>query len=306
MAKTIKDTKQGSWVNRRFPRMRPYFQLSRLDRPVGYWLLTLPGWMAIAFAGLRTGLEWEDIRWAVLILIGAVAMRGAGCTYNDIVDQDLDAKVDRTQLRPLPAGTTTTLKAWIWLAIQCLVGLWVLLKLPLAAQIISLCSLPLVAGYPFMKRITWWPQAWLGLTFNWAALVVYGIKTGGLSPGIIALYLGMALWTVFYDTIYACQDIEDDAIIGVKSTARLFGDKLIQRLTVVKILIIALFLLAFYLEDHIALGFIILPFAMHLNWQRQQLKTELPDYLSIFKSNMGAAVLFIFPLTLAIAMDLFT
>lgn len=298
MNHAIKDSKQGSWVNRRFPRMRPYFQLSRLDRPIGYWLLTLPGWMAIAFAGMREGLAWTDLKWAALILIGAIAMRGAGCTYNDIVDQDLDAQVDRTQLRPLPAGEITTLKAWIWLGIQCLIGLTVLLQLPVAAQIISLCSLPLVAGYPFMKRITWWPQAWLGLTFNWAALVAYAIKTGDLSPGIIILYLGLALWTVFYDTIYAWQDIEDDAMIGVKSTARLFGDKLISRLSVIQILIITLLVLAFILEGQAWIALTVIPFALHLKWQTTKLKTATPNYLGLFKSNAGAALLFIAPLVL--------
>jgi len=153
----------------------------------------------------------------VLILIGAIAMRGAGCTYNDIVDQDLDRQVERTALRPLPAGTVTTKQAWIWLFAQCGVGLIVLLCLPRLAQIISLCSIPLVAAYPFMKRITWWPQVWLGLTFNWAVLVAYAAKTGTLSLPLIILYTGLIFWTVGYDTIYACQ--------GVKSTARRFGKR---------------------------------------------------------------------------------
>ena len=223
MTETIKDAEKGHWVYRMPARWRPFLQLSRLDRPIGYWLLALPGWIGLAFAGLSHGLNWIDLKWAALIFIGAIAMRGAGCTYNDIVDQDLDAKVERTALRPIPAGTVSTRQAWTWLAAQCFIGLLVLLTLPLFAQIVALCSLPLVAAYPFMKRITWWPQVWLGLTFNWAVLVAYAIKTGTLTPAVLVLYLGLMFWTVGYDTIYACQDIEDDAMIGVKSTARRFG-----------------------------------------------------------------------------------
>lgn len=212
-------------MNRSPERLRPYLQLSRLDRPVGYWLLGLPGWVGLAFAGLSHGLLWSDLKWATLILIGAIAMRGAGCTYNDIVDQDLDAQVERTALRPLPAGTVSTKQAWMWLFAQCAVGLIVLLMLPRLAQIVSLLSIPLVAAYPFMKRITWFPQVWLGLTFNWAVLVAYAAKTGELSLPLFILYIGLMFWTVGYDTIYACQDIEDDAFVGIKSTARRFGGR---------------------------------------------------------------------------------
>ena len=225
MTAPIKDSNRSHWVNRSPLSLRPYLQLSRLDRPVGYWLLTLPGWIGLAFATLSNGFASSDLKWAVLILIGAIAMRGAGCTYNDIVDQDLDAQVERTALRPLPAGSVTTKQAWIWLFAQCAVGLIVLLCLPRLAQIISLCSIPLVAAYPFMKRITWWPQLWLGLTFNWAVLVAYAAKTGTVSLPLFILYAGLIFWTVGYDTIYACQDIEDDMKIGVKSTARRFGKR---------------------------------------------------------------------------------
>jgi 4-hydroxybenzoate polyprenyltransferase len=219
----IKDTAASHWVYRAPTRLRPYLQLSRLDRPVGYWLLALPGWIGLAFASLSHGFAPSDLKWAALILIGAIAMRGAGCTYNDIVDQDLDAQVERTALRPLPACTVSTKQAWVWLFAQCAAGLIVLLCLPRLAQIIALCALPLVAAYPFMKRITWWPQVWLGMTFNWAVLVAYAAKTGALSPPLFVLYIGLIFWTVGYDTIYACQDIEDDALIGIKSTARRFG-----------------------------------------------------------------------------------
>ena len=192
---------------------------------MGYWLLALPGWIGLAFATLSYGFAVSDLKWAALILIGAIAMRGAGCTYNDIVDQDLDRQVERTALRPLPAGTVTTKQASMWLFAQCGVGLIVLLCLPRLAQIISLCSIPLVAAYPFMKRITWWPQIWLGMTFNWAVLVAYAAKTGTVSWTLFILYIGLVFWTVGYDTIYACQDIEDDAMVGIKSTARKFGGR---------------------------------------------------------------------------------
>ena len=220
-----KDTTQGHWVYKTPRSWQPFLQLSRLDRPIGYWLLALPGWIGLAFASLSHGLDVTDLKWAALILMGAVAMRGAGCTYNDIVDQDLDAQVDRTALRPLPAGTITTKQAWIWLCVQCSIGLIVLLCLPRLAQIISLCSLPLVAAYPFMKRITWWPQVWLGMTFNWAVLVAYAAKTGSVTTPLFILYAGLIFWTIGYDTIYACQDIEDDAFVGIKSTARRFGSR---------------------------------------------------------------------------------
>jgi len=242
----IKDASQSHWVYRAPKSIRPYLQLSRLDRPIGYWLLTLPGWIGLAFASLSYGFDQSDLKWALLILIGAIAMRGAGCTYNDIVDQDLDAKVDRTARRPLPAGTVSTKQAWIWLLLQCAVGLGVLLCLPRLAQIISLCSIPLVAAYPFMKRITWWPQVWLGMTFNWAVLVAYAIKTSSIDTPIMTLYLGLIFWTIAYDTIYACQDMEDDAMIGIKSTALRFGKNIKFAVSLCYCTFIALTFLAFW------------------------------------------------------------
>jgi len=218
------DAHKTHWVYKMPVSWQPYLQLSRLDRPIGYWLLALPGWIGIAFARLVTPYTPSDIWLAALILIGAIAMRGAGCTYNDIVDQDLDAQVARTALRPLPSGRVSNKQAWAWLMAQCGIGLVVLLLLPnRLAQIISLCAIPLVAAYPFMKRITWWPQIWLGLTFNWAILVAYAALVGQITPPLLLLYLGLVFWTVGYDTVYACQDMEDDALIGVKSTARRFG-----------------------------------------------------------------------------------
>ncbi|HCK83756.1 MAG TPA: 4-hydroxybenzoate octaprenyltransferase [Hyphomonadaceae bacterium] len=206
---------------------KPYAQLSRLDRPIGWQLLLLPSWMGIAIARAGAGFALSDLQLAFAFLIGAIAMRGAGCTYNDILDRDIDAQVERTRLRPLPSGAVRLRGAWLWLVAQCLVGLGVLLTLPRAAQIVALTALPLVALYPLMKRITWWPQAWLGMVFSWGALVggVAASVTPGVPIAVIVLYLGCIAWTIGYDTIYALQDREDDALVGVRSTARLFGDK---------------------------------------------------------------------------------
>ena len=301
MSEAIKDSDKGHWVNRSPLSVRPFLQLSRLDRPVGYWLLALPGWIGLAFATLSHGLEVSDLKWAVLILIGAIAMRGAGCTYNDIVDQDLDAQVERTALRPLPAGTITTKQAWIWLLAQCGVGLIVLLCLPRLAQIISLCSIPLVAAYPFMKRITWWPQLWLGLTFNWAVLVAYAAKTGVVSTPLFILYAGLIFWTVGYDTIYACQDIEDDMKIGVKSTARLAKNNVAKFvyhfygicLTLVFLAIVTE--LTFRVNLVLVAVILVFPFGFHLRTQSLALEKKggKPIYLKLFKSNISSAILLI-------------
>lgn len=221
------DALRQHWTDALPSAWRPYAQLSRLDRPIGWQLLVLPCWMGIAIARTGFGFFWEDARLALLFLIGAVAMRGAGCTYNDILDHDIDAKVERTRLRPLPSGAVSLRGAWIWLFAQCLVGLGVLLALPRFAQIVALIAIPLVALYPLMKRITWWPQAWLGIVFSWGALVGGAAASPGAGVPLeaIALYTGCIAWTIAYDTIYALQDREDDALVGVRSTARLFADQ---------------------------------------------------------------------------------
>lgn len=314
----IADSAKTHWVNRAPLRIRPYLQLSRLDRPVGYWLLALPGWIGLAFAGLSYGLIWTDVMWAVLILIGAIAMRGAGCTYNDIVDQDLDAQVERTALRPLPAGTVTTRQAWQWTFAQIGVGFLVWLCLPLLAKGIALLALPLVAAYPFMKRITWFPQVWLGMTFNWAVLVAYAAKTGEVSAPLFTLYLGLIFWTVGYDTIYACQDIEDDAMVGIKSTARKFGGRVKLGVGVCYAITIILFWFAVYNivslnstepaegSYSVSIPFIliilmflipVLGFAIHLLWQVVTFRpANSKNALKLFKSNFWAALLLIVPM----------
>ena len=197
-------------------RIADFVQLARLDRPIGAWLLYWPGAWAIALAdGVRE--RWPLLLWFAL---GAIAMRGAGCVYNDIVDRDLDRRVARTAARPIAAGRVSLKAAWIWLVALCLIGLMVLLQLEPTAQIVALASLAPVAAYPFMKRITWWPQLWLGLVFSWAALVGWPAVTGGLGWPMLWLYAGSILWVTGYDTIYALQDIEDDALAGIGSSAR--------------------------------------------------------------------------------------
>ncbi len=216
----IADAPPENWVDLYAPAFaRPYMRLARLDRPIGTWLLLLPGWWSIALAADG----WPDLRLMLLFAIGALVMRGAGCTYNDIVDRDFDGRVERTKLRPIPSGAVSVRAAWAFLVAQCLVGLAVLLSLPTTAIALGFASLLLIAIYPFMKRITYWPQFVLGLAFNWGALMGYAAVRDRLDLAPILLYLGAIAWTIGYDTIYAHQDKDDDALIGVKSTALRFG-----------------------------------------------------------------------------------
>ena len=201
------------------PPLIPFARLARLDRPIGTWLLLLPGWWAIALAGFGTA----DKMLVGLFLLGAIVMRGAGCTYNDIIDRDIDARVARTASRPLPSGQVSLGAAWIFLGLQLAAGLAVLLQLNTLAIIVATASLVLVFSYPFMKRITYWPQAWLGLTFNWGALVGWTAVRGGFEWAAAPLYAACFFWTLGYDTIYAHQDKGDDALIGVKSSALALG-----------------------------------------------------------------------------------
>lgn len=217
------DIKAGTWIDRLPAGVRPYARLARLDRPIGTWLLLLPCWWSIALAGPPG--SWPDLRLMVLFGIGAIVMRGAGCTINDILDHKLDAKVERTRIRPIPSGEVSLFQAFLFLGLQCLIGLLVLVQLNLFAIILGASSLLLVGLYPLMKRITWWPQAFLGLTFNWGALLGWAAVRGEIGLPALLLYAGGILWTLGYDTIYAHQDKTDDAIVGIKSTARLFGDR---------------------------------------------------------------------------------
>jgi 4-hydroxybenzoate polyprenyltransferase len=203
---------------------RPYLRLSRFDRPVGFWLLALPCYMGHFLGRSGIGFGAYDLVLLGVWIVGSIAMRGAGCSFNDFVDRDIDAQVARTAGRPLPAGLVTPKQALIWTLAQTLIGFAAFMLMPRPAQFIAFLAIPLVLAYPFMKRITWWPQVWLGLTFNWGVLVGYVAVMGRFDWPMLWLYLACVCWTIGYDTIYAQQDIEDDAMIGVKSTARLFGD----------------------------------------------------------------------------------
>ncbi len=221
----VPDSLTDSWVERAPARARPYLRLARWDRPVGFWLLSLPALMGVALARLDGALAWPDLAWAAVMLFGAAATRGAGCTYNDIVDRDLDAAVARTADRPLAAGVVSVRAAWVFFAAQTAAAFLAFLVLPGAAKLAALAAIPVIAAYPFMKRLTAAPQAWLGLAMSWGALVGFAAAAGRFEASVFVLFAGLWAWTFGYDTIYAHMDREDDTLIGVGSTARLFGDK---------------------------------------------------------------------------------
>ena len=216
----VPDSERRGFIGALPPRLRPYASLMRLDRPIGTWLLYWPCAWSVALAGVNE--RWDLFLWLGL---GAFAMRSAGCVYNDIVDRNLDVKVERTRLRPIASRRVSVRSAWVLIALLCLIGLLVLLQLNLTAAAVALVSIAPVAAYPFMKRITWWPQAWLGLVFSWGALVGWPAVTGSFDWPALLLWFGSIAWVIGYDTLYAIQDIEDDALVGVKSSARRLGDK---------------------------------------------------------------------------------
>ncbi|BBD99687.1 4-hydroxybenzoate octaprenyltransferase [Sphingobium amiense] len=263
-------------------------QLARFDRPIGWWLLFWPGAWAVALSGGGFA-RWPLIGW---LLLGSIAMRGAGCVFNDIVDRDIDRKVARTAVRPLASGAMGVGTAWVWLVALCLVGLVVLLQLRLYAQVVALGSLALVAAYPFMKRITGWPQVWLGLVFSWAALVGWSEVAGGLSlPGLL-LYAGTIFWVVGYDTIYALQDREDDALIGIGSSALSMGRHVRGGVAMCYALALMLWAAAVWQVRGQALALVaLLPMAAHLLWQVATLKEDGVDPLTKFRSNRFAGLL---------------
>ena len=285
-----------TWVDRTPERARPYLRLMRLDRPIGTWLLFWPcvfGLVLGAIASERQFAGWHDLYLLVLFGVGAIAMRGAGCTYNDIVDRDIDAKVARTRDRPIPSGAVRVRDAWLFLGGQCLVGLLILVQFNNFAILLGASSLVLVALYPFMKRITWWPQAWLGLTFNWGALLGFAAQTGTVDAADAMLYAGLVFWTLGYDTIYALQDKEDDALIGVKSTALHFGAR-------VRDWVLAFYAIAFALvlgagfAEHAGWPFVILMLGAgaHLLWQFHALVVDDPQRcLKLFRANRDTGAL---------------
>ena len=224
MTDHVADAPKGNWVDRYVPpAFRPYARLMRLDRSIGWWLLLLPCWWGLALAQIAAGGGMPNLWYGLLFLLGAMIMRGAGCTLNDIADRDFDAQVARTRSRPIPSGQVSVKAAFAFLILQCLAGLIILLQFNWTTVIIGALSLVIVAIYPFMKRFTYWPQAFLGLAFNWGALVAWSAVHDDLAWPPILLYLGGIAWTLAYDTIYAHQDKEDDVLIGVKSTALKFG-----------------------------------------------------------------------------------
>jgi 4-hydroxybenzoate polyprenyltransferase len=292
-AAPLPDARPDNWVDRYAPRaVRPWLKLARFDRPIGTWLLMLPGWQAAAMAGAQEG-KGPDLKLLVLIAIGALVMRGAGCAYNDIVDRDYDAKVARTAQRPIPAGQISVKGAWTYLVGLSLIGLVILLSLKPLAIALGVGSLLLVAAYPFMKRITWWPQAWLGLTFNWGAPLGYAAATGTFGWQAVLLYASGLFWTLGYDTIYAVQDMEDDALVGVKSSARRLGAKAPQGVAIFYAICVVLAGAAAFTAH---LGPLVWPFlalyALHFAWQAKALKVDDGALaLRLFKANREAGLI---------------
>jgi 4-hydroxybenzoate polyprenyltransferase len=283
----------GNWVDGRAPPFtRPYLRLARFDRPIGSWLLLMPCWWSVGLTGMRTE-HFPSLWHIVLFFIGAFAMRGAGCTWNDLVDRNLDGLVERTRSRPIPSGQVTVAQATAFMLLQALVGLLVLLQFNRFTVLTGLCSLLVVAIYPFMKRITYWPQIVLGLAFSYGALMGWPAAFGRLDWPAIVLYAGAISWVIGYDTIYAHQDREDDLLIGIKSTALLFGQNTRPMLASfyagAVVLIGAAGLMAGG-ELIFVLGLI--AFAVHLAWQVMRLDiNDSAHCLVLFKSNRDAGLI---------------
>ena len=284
----------GNWVDTLAPQWaRPYLRLARFDRPIGSWLLLMPCWWSAALASAMA----HDVRglplMIVLFFIGAFVMRGAGCTWNDITDRDLDDKVERTRSRPLPSGQVTTKQALTFMVAQALIGLVVLLQFNRFAVLTGIASLLIVAIYPFMKRITWWPQIVLGLAFSWGALMGFAVTFGRIDVTALVLYAGAISWVIGYDTIYAHQDAEDDALIGIKSTARLFGVHTHQALILFYGLSVILIGVALASGDaRWPAWFGLAAFAVHLGSQIMRLRIDDPELCKrLFYSNKYAGSL---------------
>ena len=298
---TVADAPQDNWVDRFAPvTTRPYLRLSRADRPIGTWLLLIPCLWAVALAAAVDGFRPWDAWLVVSCAVGAFLMRGAGCTWNDITDRDFDAKVTRTRSRPIPSGQVSVRKAVVWMVAQALVAALILFSYNWLAIGLGIASLALVAIYPFAKRFTWWPQVFLGLAFNWGALLAWAAHASEVPPAAWALYASGIAWTLFYDTIYAHQDREDDALIGIKSTARLFGDASAFWLKVFLISAVALMALAVLLALLPARNPLQLAVALAGVWAfgwhmvRQMVRLNVDDPQScmiVFRSNRDAGLL---------------
>ena len=283
----VPDSERRGLIGALPERLRPYASLMRLDRPIGSWLLYWPCAWSVALAGVG---GWALFLWLGL---GAFAMRSAGCVYNDIVDRDLDRRVERTRLRPLASGRVSLRSAWLVIGALCLIGLLVLLQLNMTAAVVALVSLAPVAAYPFMKRITWWPQAWLGIVFSWGALVGWPAVTGSLSWTTFLLWFGSIAWVVGYDTLYAIQDVEDDALVGVKSSARRLRDKAPLGIAIFYLVAVILWECAIWSvrPDWIAL-IALLPAALHLAVQAIRADPRNGALaLELFRSNRTCGLL---------------
>jgi 4-hydroxybenzoate polyprenyltransferase len=283
----------GNWVDGLAPAwMRPYLRLARLDRPIGSWLLLMPCWWSVGLAAVHAGrqVDWQHV---VLFFVGAFAMRGAGCTWNDIVDRDLDTRVERTRSRPIPSGQVSVAAAAAFLGLQALIGLAVLLQFNRYTVLVGLASLVVVAVYPFMKRVTYWPQIVLGIAFSWGALMGWPAAFGQLDAPAVLLFAGAICWVIGYDTIYAHQDREDDALIGIKSTALLFGERTKPMLALFYSAAVVLIALSGWSGGGgliFACGLI--AFAVHLGWQVGRLTIDDPEVcLAVFKSNRDAGLI---------------
>ena len=300
--RTVADAVTGNWVDTWAPAfLRPFLRLSRADRPIGTWLLLIPCWWGLGAASLMQRQFTSEHLWiAVGCAMGAWLMRGAGCTWNDITDRDIDAAVARTQSRPIPSGQVSVTGAAIWMVVQSLLAFGILLTFNWQAVWLGVASLLLICIYPFAKRFTWWPQVFLGLAFNWGALLAWTATTGSFAWPAALIYVGGIFWTLFYDTIYAHQDTDDDALIGVKSTARLFGEDTaiwLRWFIVIAVLFFAAGLIAALapqvnaLQLVLALGGVWF-FGWHLAWQLRQLDIESPPVcLRLFRSNRNAGLI---------------
>ncbi|HEY6028168.1 MAG TPA: 4-hydroxybenzoate octaprenyltransferase [Pseudolabrys sp.] len=283
----------GNWVDGHAPAVaRPYLRLARLDRPIGSWLLLIPCWWSLGLAAMHAD-ELPRLWHVVLFFIGAFAMRGAGCTWNDLVDRELDAKVERTRSRPIPSGQVTARNAAIFMVAQGLVGLFVLLQFNRFTVLCGFASLGVAAIYPFMKRVTYWPQIVLGLAFSWGALMGWPATFGRLDAPAIVLYAGAILWVIAYDTIYAHQDREDDLMIGIKSTALLFQDRTRPMLAIFYAGAVLLIGAAGLMAGGGAIfGLGLIAFAVHLGWQVMRIDIDDPAHcLMLFKSNRDAGLI---------------
>ena len=284
----------GNWVDTGAPHwLRPYLRLTRLDRPIGWWLLLLPCWWSAALAGIANGWWGPDPCHVLLFLLGAIIMRGAGCTWNDLVDRDIDGRVERTRSRPIPSGQISVHAAALFLVAQALVGLLILIQFNRTAIATGIASLGVVAIYPFMKRVTYWPQIFLGLAFSWGALMGWTAARGALELPALLLYAGSIAWVIHYDTIYAHQDREDDALVGLKSTALLFAERTKPALAVFSTAAVILIGLAGYTGGGglvFTLG--LAAFAAHLAWQIARIDIASPEScLMMFRSNRDAGLI---------------